>query len=69
MKLVENLRDFSENTSLHGVNLIGKASLSTTVRLTWCLLFAISLGYGMTMISYEVKGKNENKATKFRSIF
>ena len=59
MKLKDNLISFIQNTSLHGVNFIGKESYSTKVRLTWLVLFLISLAYGITMISIEVKGKNE----------
>ena len=57
MKLVENLTNFSENTSLHGLKFIGKRTSSTNIRLTWLFLFFASLLYAIMMISYEAKGK------------
>ena len=58
MKLVENLTAFFEVTSIHGLNYIWKASspTNTIVRLTWLVLFLVSLTYAAIMISYEAKG-------------
>ena len=60
MKLIENLRAFSQETSIHAINIIGKPTYSNTVRISWLALFIGALSYALIQISYEAEGNYIN---------
>ena len=57
MRLVEELSDFANNSSIHGLNYIVKSSSSTLVRITWFILFTSAMIYAGLRISNEFRGK------------
>ena len=58
MKLAENLTYFAENTSIHGLVQIAKASSSVQKRLIWLVIFVLSMIYAGTQIAEEAKCKH-----------
>ena len=57
MKLFENLTHFANNTSIHGLVYIAKKSSSAAKRITWFVLFLLSMIYAGNQIAEEVKCK------------
>ena len=57
MKLFENLTNFANNTSIHGLVYIAKKSSSATKQITWFVLFLLSMIYAGNQIAEEVKCK------------
>ena len=57
MKLVENLRAFALESSIHGISFVAKRSYSNVVRITWFGLFMAAITYAVIQISYEAEGK------------
>ena len=58
MKLIENLTHFSNNTSIHGLVHIAKKSSSKAKRITWFVIFILSMIYAGTQIAEEAKCKH-----------
>ena len=61
MKLFENLTDFANNTSIHGLVYIAKKSSPASKRITWFVLFLLSMIYAGNQIAEEVKCKFMNQ--------
>ena len=57
MRLVENVRKFAMETSIHGLLHIAKPSSSTAKRITWLILFTLSMLYASIQIGYEAMCK------------
>ena len=57
MKLVENLVYFANNTSIHGVVHIAKEKSSTAKRITWLIIFILSMLYASIQIGEEINCK------------
>ena len=58
MKLIENLTHFANNTSIHGLVQIAKKSSSKAKRITWFVIFILSMIYAGTQIAEEAKCKS-----------
>ena len=56
MKLVENLKAFAQESSIHGIKFIANPTYSNFVRITWFALFMGALSYAVVQISYEAEG-------------
>ena len=55
MKLIDNLTHFANNTSIHGLVYIAKKSSSKAKRITWFVIFILSMIYAGTQIAEEAK--------------
>ena len=69
MKLVENLTEFSNGTSIHGFVHMAKSSSSNTKRIIWFLLFSAVMIYAGMQISSEFKCEYINKEQNQISTF
>ena len=69
MKLVENLTEFSNGTSIHGFVHMAKSSSSYTKRIIWFVIFSVVMLYAGMQISSEFKCEYINKQKNQISTF